>query len=367
MVLPWLEARGPRDERARMGALGSLLLAPLAPASWLYGAAARAHRAAHSGHWLRTRRLPCRVVSVGSLVVGGSGKTPLAAWVAAGLHARGHRVVLATRGYRRSRRDAVHTLSDGRRLRGDSVGSGDEPLVLAAHSAGVPVLVGRDRGLVGLRAVAAFGADVLVLDDGFQHHRLHRDLDLVTFDGRFGLGNGHVLPRGPLREPASALAHADALAVIDGPLESPDEQAIARLAANPYRIVARRRPTQLGDIRGGRGEPPTALAGMRVGMLAGLGQPDAFQRTLEAHGATVVARRCFADHHRYRPRDVRDLHREAETWVTSEKDAVKILPGWSRADLRVLRMTLEVEAGAEVLGWIEDRLVRDQADLRPST
>jgi tetraacyldisaccharide 4'-kinase len=356
MALPWLEAPDAEAERARVGVLGGLLLAPLTPVSWVYGGVARLHRAAYAGGWLPTRRLPCRVISVGSLVVGGSGKTPLAAWIASGLHARGYRVVLATRGYRRSGRDPVHALSDGRRLRGDPVGSGDEPLVLAAHSAGVPVLVGRDRGVVGLRAVAAFGADVLVLDDGFQHHRLHRDLDVVTFDGRFGLGNGLVLPRGPLREPASALARAHAVAVIDGPLAAADERAVTRLAASPHRIVARRRATTLRSIRGGPGEPATALAGLRVGLLAGLGQPDAFQRTLEEHGATVVARRVFRDHHRYRPRDVRDLHREAGIWVTTEKDAGKILPGWTRADLRVLRMTLQIEDGEAVLDWLKSRL-----------
>jgi tetraacyldisaccharide 4'-kinase len=297
------------------------------------------------------------VISVGSLVVGGSGKTPLAAWLAGALHERGHRVVLATRGYGRRRRDAVHSLSDGLRLRGDPAGSGDEPLVLAAHARGVPVLVGRDRGVVGLRAVAAFGADVLVLDDGFQHHRLKRDVDVVTFDGGFGIGNARVLPRGPLREPLSALAHAHAVAVVDGPLSAHVEEIIDRAGVHPYRIRARRQPLELRSLRGGAGEPASALAGLRVGVLAALGQPDAFQRTLEVHGATIVARRTFPDHHRYRRRDVRDLHREADVWVTTEKDAVKILPGWSRADIRVLRMRLRVEDEASVLDWIESRLL----------
>jgi tetraacyldisaccharide 4'-kinase len=354
--LPWLSARDRDDERARIGSLGRLLLAPLGAAAAAYAAGARLHRAAFATGWRRRRRLPCRVVSVGSLLAGGAGKTPLAARLAAGLRGRGHRVALATRGFGRLRADAVHVLTDGVRVHGDLVGMGDEPLVLAGHAAGVPVLVGRDRGVVGLRAVAAFGIDVLVLDDGFQHHRLHRDVDVVTFDGAMGFGNGRVLPRGPLREPAAALANAHAVAVVDGPLGCEDEDELQRRSVNPFRVAARRVPVELRSIRGGRPEPATALAGMRVGMLAALGQPDAFQRTLEAHGATIVARRCFRDHHRYRPRDLRDLQLEAEVWITTEKDAVKILPGWLRAELHVLRVELVIEDEHRCLDWLESIL-----------
>jgi tetraacyldisaccharide 4'-kinase len=357
--MAWLAARDPGEESA----LARALLLPMDAAAVGYAIGARLHRAVYAGGWMHPRRLPCRVVSVGSLLVGGSGKTPLAAWVAGRLRGRGHRVVLATRGYGRTRRDAVHALTDGLRVRGDLVGMGDEPVVLAAHAAGVPVLVGRDRGLVGLRAVSAFGADVLVLDDGFQHHRLARDVDIVTFDAGFGFGNGRVLPRGPLREPASALARAHAVAVLDGPLDSRDQQRLDEHGVNPFSIRARRQPSRLRPIAGPRGggrqagEPATALAGLRVGVFAGLGRPEAFRRTLERQGATIVAERAFRDHHRYRPRDLRDLHREADVWVTSEKDAVKILPGWARdIDLRVLTIDLVVESEGEVLDWLESRL-----------
>jgi tetraacyldisaccharide 4'-kinase len=216
---------------------------------------------------------------------------------------------------------------------------------------------------VGLRAVSAFGADVLVLDDGFQHHRLARDVDIVTFDGSVGFGNGYGLPRGPLREPSSALARAHAVAVVDGPLSAADQQRLDEHSVNPFAIRARRQPTRLRPISGppggGRatGEPATALAGLRVGLLAALARPDTFRRTLERHGATVVAECTFRDHHRYRPRDLRDLHEEAEVWVTTEKDAVKILPGWARGiDLRVLTIELVVESESEVLDWLESRL-----------
>ena len=352
MPAPWLVGR---DE----GALEKALLLPLGLVSRGYSLGARLHRAVYSGGWAPSRRLPCRVVSVGSLLAGGSGKTPVAAWVAGRLRARGHRVVIATRGYGRLRGDAVHALSDGRRVHGDVVGMGDEPLVLAAHAADVPVLVGRDRGVVGLRAVSAFGADVLVLDDGFEHYRLARDIDIVTIDGGVGFGNRRVLPRGPLREPVSALARAHAVGIIDGPLLEADAATLERYAVNPFIFRARRRPARLRRIGAPakESEPATALAGARIGILAALGQPSAFRRPLEENGATVIAERTFRDHHRYRARDLKRLSHEADMWVTTEKDAVKILPRWSRGiDLRVLTIDLVVAEEDTFLDWLEEKL-----------
>ena len=347
---PW---RDVRDE----GALERILCLPLDLLALGTGVGARLHRALYEGRWIASRKLPCKVIAVGSPVVGGAGKTPVAAWLAGRLRARGHRVVLASRGYGRQRRDAVHAVSDGRYVCGDVVGMGDEPLILAAHATGVPVLVGRDRGVVGLRAVSAFGAEVLVLDDGFQHHRLRRDLDIVTLDGGFGLGNRRLLPRGPLREPLSALARAHAVGFVDGPLGDTDARALERHLVSPFRFEARRRPVRLRPIEGGPGGPPSDLAGARVGLLAGIGQPEAFRRTVEALGATVIARRIFRDHHRYRKRDLRGLHREADLWVTTEKDAVKILPTWvHRCELRVLVIDLRVDDEAAVLDWVEQHL-----------
>jgi tetraacyldisaccharide 4'-kinase len=118
----------------------------------------------------------------------------------------------------------VEVVSDGRFVHGTRGHAGDEPMLLAAQAPGVPVLVGRDRGLVGLRAISAFGAEVIVLDDGFQHHRLHRDVDVLTFDGGLGLGNRRVLPRGPLRERSARSRARDAIGVVDGPLPERDER-----------------------------------------------------------------------------------------------------------------------------------------------
>lgn len=344
-------------ERREESTLQKLALSPLLPLGWIYGAGARLHRTLYDRAVLERRRLPAHVVSVGNLVVGGTAKTPLAAWLAVGLHRRGRKVVLASRGYRGASNEPVQVVSDGRFVRGRAEDSGDEPMLLAAHAPGVPVLVGRDRGVVGLRATSAFGADVLVLDDGFHHHRLHRDVDILTFDARLGLGNRQVLPRGPLREPLGALRHADAVVSVDGELPAADDALVRRLAPAARRIQARRLPSGVRPLAGGAKATSSSLRGVEVGMLAGLAQPRSFRRTLESLGARVVAERTFRDHHAYRRRDLAGLAEITPIWLTTEKDAVKIPPTWvGDADVRVLSIELEVEEAGGVLDWLESRL-----------
>lgn len=346
----WLE--GGRESPARR-----LALLPLDALAALYGVGATLHRAWYTRGPGRPTRLACRVVSVGNLVVGGSGKTPTAAWVARSLRTRGHRVVLASRGYGGRGADGVEVVSDGRFVRGRAERVGDEPMWLAAEAPGVPVLVGRHRDAVGFRAVAAFGAEILVLDDGFQHHRLLRDVDLVTVQGAAGLGNGRVLPRGPLREPVRGLARAHALLVVDGPLATTDEARIARVAPGLPRFSVRRTPDALRPLAGGARSAAETLRGRPVGMLCGLARPAAFRATLEGLGARIVAERSFPDHHRYGPQDLQGLSDDAPLWVTTEKDAGKLLPRWvGGAEVRVLHLDTRVEEGDAFLDWLEARL-----------
>jgi tetraacyldisaccharide 4'-kinase len=351
----WLDARDESPARR-------LALLPLAALALLYGAGARAHRASYRAGWLRAASLPCRVVSVGSLVAGGSGKTPLAAWLAAGLREAGLRVALASRGYGRSATGVV-LVSDGDEILCGPDRAGDEPLLLAAHARGVPVIVARDRAEAGRLAHARFGSEVLVLDDGFQHHRLRRDLDLVVLDGALGLGNGWPLPRGPLREPVSALARADAVVVMDGPLPGADEARLAKLAPAAARFAARRAPRALRSLRSGAREPALALRGLEVGMLCGIARPASFRRTLAALGARVVAERVLPDHHAYRAADLAALGARAPIWVTTEKDAVKLERDWAPdADLRVLE--LAVEGGEGLVDYVRARLAEPRREAR---
>ncbi len=333
------------------------LRAALGAASSLYAASAALHRLVRLRGPLRARRLPCAVVSVGSLLVGGTGKTPTAAWLADALHGRGHAVALATRGYRGARRAGVHVLSDGERIVGDPLTVGDEAMLLARHAPGVPVLVGPDRARAGEGAIERFGTQVLVLDDGAQHVALARDFDLFTLDAAYGFGNGRVLPAGPLREGVEVLRRADALLVIDGPLAPEDRALIGDRIPEARWHRGRREATSLVRAATNEPQPLSRLAGARVGALSGIGLPQAFEATLRGLGAEVVARRQFEDHHRYRARDLAGLRAQAPLWLTTEKDANRLPAALvGEAELLVLGIELEVEAESKLLDAIEARI-----------
>jgi len=267
-------------------------------------------------------------------------------------------VVLATRGYGRSGRTPVVVLSDGRHVRSPLRESGDEPVLLVALAPGVPVLVGPDRSVLGLRAISTFDADVIVLDDGMQHHRLARDVEIVALDGREGLGNGRVLPRGPLRERLGSLRRADAVLVVDGPLSEADTARIERHAPHARLQAARRVARGLRPLSGGALVPPSWLAGRPVGLLCAIARPSSLRRTVEALGARVVAERNFADHHAYSRRDLVGLGIESPYWVTTEKDAVKILPAWlePEVELHALGISLELDSAGAFVDWLDARV-----------
>jgi tetraacyldisaccharide 4'-kinase len=206
---------------------------------------------------------------------------------------------------------------------------------------------------------------VLVLDDGFQHHRLARDVDLVCVDAALGFGNGHVLPRGPLREPLAALRAADALVVTRLPAGAPlpGLSAAAQRAgagATP-RFALALAPTGLRQ-HGGELRPLDSLRGARVGVLAALARPDSLRRTLTALGASIVAERLFPDHHLYTLRDVAGLPRPLR-WITTGKDAVK-LPGEWLVDhaIEVLEEQVRPAAsGPDLVEWVLSRLAAAQS------
>lgn len=369
-----------RGDRAHAGDRFAAPSAVWIPVGWLYGLAARLHRACARRLRALRPRPACAVISVGALTVGGAGKTPLAAALAAGLAARGHRVVLASRGYGGRTRAPVTRVDDGPRDARRAAEVGDEPLVLAAHAPGVPVLVGRDRRIVGHHAVSQLGAEILVLDDGFQHHRLARDLDLVAVDAVSGLGNGRVLPAGPLREPSSSLRDADWLCVVDdGPSAADPGLAATRrpeLAhetasvgalrdefrrTDRFTLVAHRRPTAIVSLDGERRLPLGELAGRRVGLVCGLARPDSFRRTVESLGAEVASLRAFPDHHAYAESDLRGLDSGRDSgvdlWLTTEKDAVKLEPAWAGTSaLWVLGMEVVIADEAGVFARLEAAL-----------
>src|SRR5881296_2290343 len=192
---------------------GGMLLSPLIPLSHLYGFAMRARAALYARGLLRQQILPCRVISVGNLTVGGTGKTPVVIALAAALRDRGRKVGVISRGYKRRSGTSILEISDGRTPRGHPGDSGDEPFLIAQRCPGVPVAVGADRPRVGRYLLDRHHIETLILDDGYQHLALQRDADLLVLDAAAPFGNGYLLPRGRLREPLSSMTRASAVLV----------------------------------------------------------------------------------------------------------------------------------------------------------
>lgn len=301
----------------------------LAPLSWAWAAGARARRA-----FVSPVRVGAPVICVGNLTVGGAGKTPTVLALLRLLLRRGRRPHALTRGYGGS-------LSGPVRVEGHTAAEvGDEALLLAQAA---PTWVARDR-VAGARAAAAAGADVIVLDDGFQNPALVKDLSFVVVDGSYGFGNGRLLPAGPLREPvAEGLARADAIVQVLPPLGLP---------------VAPLPPTTLPILRARLLPDPSAegLAGVRVLAFAGIGRPQKFFATLVELRAQLVKAHAFPDHHVYEPDEVMALveeaHRLKAVPITTVKDAARLSPE-ARAMVQVLDVTLEFETPDAVAALLD--------------
>jgi tetraacyldisaccharide 4'-kinase len=324
----------------------------LSPLGWLYGKAASANRARLSA---RQERLPAPVISVGNITCGGTGKTPVAEMLARDLLARGRRPAILSRGYR-SGPDRP----------------GDETLLLARNLPSVAHYPDPDRLRSGRAAVAA-GADVLILDDGFQHARVARDLDLVLIDALDPFGGHRVLPAGLLREPLSALAGAGILAITRAGLVPPVALGILRgILRDRFPRIPRMEieiePLGFEPLGGGELLEPRGLAGKRAAGFAGVGNPESFRRQLLEAGLEVVSFLSFPDHHPYRPRDLAEIRRRAaesgaEVVVTTQKDAVK-LPAESGARGQpwlVLRIAARAGAGAAALSSAVERALSSAA------
>lgn len=320
-----------------MNRFGRVALEPLA---WLFGLAVRLRHRLYRTGWLRQRRLPAVVISVGNLTTGGTGKTPLVIWLAGELARAGEAVAVLTRGYRSVWIHSREGADPPRRV-------SDETLVLESHLGDrVRIGLGRDRYRTG-RALVQQGVRWLVLDDGFQHLALARDADIVLVDATNPFGNGSLLPAGPLREPPSALARADLLVITRAEAAPTLEAALRRRSAAPI-FYARTRLIGLVRLHP---EPASSATPdeERQPFLAfcATGNPQAFFADLERWGFRVVARASFPDHFRFRPRQLRELEalataRGASALLCTEKDVLHLagLPP-SRYPIYVCRIALE--------------------------
>lgn len=323
------------------------------PAAWLARGALRVAEAPYTWAvgWRNDRydrgRLPIErveipVISVGNLTLGGTGKTPLVAWIARWLRQRGARVAIISRGYKAG-----------------AGGVNDEALELETALPDVPHVQDADRVAGARMAALEFESQVLILDDGFQHRRLARDLDIVLLDALEPTGWGHVFPRGTLREPLAGLGRAHVVALSRADAVSAErraeiEQLARRLAPQAAWVELAHRPRQF--IRaGGEATPLEALRGRRVAAFCGIGNPDGFRHTLATLGVELVGFRAFDDHHHYQRRDVEELAAwaesvQAEAVVCTCKDFVKLaVDRLGRAPLSALEIEIEMLAGRDAL------------------
>ena len=321
-----------------------------------YGAAVRARNRLFDLGVLKQERMGCPVVSVGNLTVGGTGKTPMVIKLAAMLRDRGLRPAVLSRGYGGTNTSPVLVVSDGRQVLAGPEEAGDEPVLIARRLLNVPVLAGTKRTVTGQYARETLGADVLVLDDGFQHRWIRRDLDIVLLDSREPLGNGFLLPRGPLREPPEALERAGVVAFTrseKGSAPAIDGRIAGWLPGRPV-LRTRVRPTSLIGSDG-KESSLSSLAGKRVFAFAGIAQPDSFRLSIESLGGRVAGFIAFGDHHRYTAEDMRRIERElaetgAEVLLTTEKDGVKLSAIEAlRQRLSLLAVETEILEGADAL------------------
>lgn len=277
------------------------LALPLLPLAWIYGAVTGVRRWLWRSGWLQSRRLTVPVVVVGNITVGGTGKTPVVEWLGRTLAEAGFRPGIASRGYGGRPGRAPHLVEPG----DDPAQVGDEPLMLR-RSTGLPVCVCRDRVAAGQRLVAE-GVDVVIADDGLQHYRLARDLEIMVVDGERRSGNGWLLPAGPLREPAERRETVDVV-LVNGGRPMPGELAFQVGIAGLVALDGRERASL------------SELAGTTVRVVAGIGNPGRFVAALSAAGLSPVLV-PVPDHGRV---DLQALCRESDRpIIMTAKDAVK--------------------------------------------
>ena len=324
----------------------------------LYEFGVRLRVAAYETDYLKPKRLDATVISVGNIAVGGTGKTPFVHYVARYLKEEGHSVAILTRGYGRESRGR-RVLNDPEAPDRDGAESyrefGDEPLMLARALADVPIIIDKDRHESGIYAEREFGADVLILDDAYQHLALARDLNILLLDATDPFAGFEMVPFGRLREPLYGLKRADAVIITraDRPFDQAQVNAIIKYFCGekvPVMYVY----SSIKRLRHLSGEAYEAgqFRGWNVSLMCGIGNPHAFADDILQVGINIVAEHFYVDHHPFTQQDLDEVTRAArevgaDAIITTEKDAVR-LEGLSPAEIPVYAAQLEIESEDEV-------------------
>jgi tetraacyldisaccharide 4'-kinase len=296
-----------------------------------YGVVIRARAGLYRLHVLTRKELPCNVISVGNVTLGGTGKTPAVIHVAALLQKNQRRPVVVSRGYGREDEAEIVVVSDGVSVLVDTKRGGDEPVLIGLKLPGVPVIVGRNRYQAAQEALQGFNSDTVILDDGFQHVQLKRTCDIVLIDALNPFGNGKLFPAGILREPVSAIKRAHAVLITNA-----DETVTVNTLKETIRrhtaariFTSNRQPLDLIDCCSGETKPLSVLRGTRVLAFSGIARPASFTELLQSFGAIIAEGFAYPDHHDFRKSDLADVFKKAADQkvsmiITTEKDVVRL-------------------------------------------
>lgn len=304
--------------------------------SHFYTAGSRFKNFLYDKKIFKPKRVDAYVISVGNMTTGGVGKTPVVAEIARYLTMRGEKTAIVSRGYGgKLDNKNVNMISDGKTIYFDAVQAGDEPYMLSEMTPGCYVFTCKDRYLAAKYAVEKFGVKIIILDDGFQHRKLHRDLDIVLMDSVKGFGNEHLLPAGPLREGPEALDRIDKLLVVSKSFKHETAEKVAEIMQQRLNIrsqVCYTEPDYVYNIKTGQ----RLMDGIAVTAMCAIGQPEQFYDFLT--NFEVVKTITFDDHHQYAPIDIVDV---SGSIITTEKDAVK-LARFDRDNIYALKLKTNV-------------------------
>jgi tetraacyldisaccharide 4'-kinase len=324
-----------------------------------YGVVARLRALLYDWGWFAQRKLPVSVLSVGNLTLGGTGKTPVVIVLVDWLLAQGKRVAILSRGYRRTSTDPYLLVSDGERLLVNPKEAGDEPFLMAQRCPKAIVAVGADRYALGDWVLNRFSVDCLVLDDGFQHLGLYRDVNLLLVDATDAEGLAALVPSGRLREPLQAAARATAIVVTRADVPAQVTEVCHKLRAtlgtmpDPIQVVFR--PESLVSVVTGTSQALSWSKGKTALLCSGVGHAGSFRSLVERMGIKILDEVVYADHHDYTSHDVERLKARAaelraDLIVTTEKDACKLASLLQHTDSWwAVRLTTYVSAGEERL------------------
>jgi tetraacyldisaccharide 4'-kinase len=327
-----------------------VLLFPLQLLSIPYGWIVRAKAFSYSTGLCGSKRLPCPVISVGNITVGGTGKTPLVIMLAKGLMDRGIATAILSRGYKR-KGSAGPLVSDGKALLLSPEESGDEPFQMAKTLKKIPVLIGKDRFANGQLALKRFNIRGVLLDDGYQHLQLHRDLNILLIDSGIGFGDRHLLPRGILREPLEHLrrAHLFLITKVEDPENCRPLEKLLR-EIHPSLPIFHSHYEPLGLIASDGAEVGLGvLKGKKILAVSGIANPAYFSFLLRKCGVEIIREMMFPDHHRFTPKDLIAIEKESGgvDWiVTTEKDSVR-LNNMRMVHPRLLALRIEMKIWEE--------------------